>query len=723
MLTLDETDSAIVDTIENPHLRTTNQNQGIYQVKSINSGCNNSLSTGDYVYNYANAFTRIFSTPFLPSAYAGLNCGEFYLGDCLGTMYDNRCESSNGTVNNITGYYGNEIVAGGSMMGMLLMHSENDRTFYNRDLSYSSGVYGSPLYISPSYLLYAEYQQSQGIDPSWVLTSNRQVFRSDRLPTSTNVQKNGKNHYFLHQNSTFAIFKISDSAQQQQLINVTNNPTTNNENTQYFFGNNPVIQSLSDCSKAVPLECYDIDSNGQPIINPNCDQLMDPDGKQKYFLKGNGCYNLVSKPITTIPKDIKSVVEWITRLKMNLAACFEIISHTFNNQYVNGTLYAYPFRNNRVFDSQNEPYSIYCKDLVILHPSNNFYYRSSPFSTNTLTDINDGYFIGKTNPFGTEDGVGNKKYLGSPTTILDLGPRDAFLQELAYSDDYDGYIVAKLKPTSFQEVTDILNIFILSRLINTSFLQQLIPISDDPNEGQADPTIKALFSNTRWRDDGVALIPGFVDGDYSQMIAINSEFGVQEFSPESYDAGSLYFSNADEFPFFGLYMKGNNQDRDYITPRRTIWNENAQVPPTQYDFTNIAVNSQEVPYYLWHFTGLNNTDPDTIFGTQSNNYATTYPDDSGDFSNKFFSFKYQELDRINSSSRYTQVDGDNSFYYKGYIINYDANGEPTEIKPQNNYKQTVLANSPYHFYFGLKKGASALDKFFIKYVDTNITFE
>jgi len=681
--------------------------------------------------NYVNAFTRYFALPYRFSATQALNCGDLggFVAKCFDNMYPNTCLGDTGdnigNVRNITGYYGGEIVAGASIMSMRLMNGGDEDgagDFYNRDIPYNDqSKYGSPAYISTSYINRINANNS-AFNP-WTLTSSRMVFRSDRLPTSTNVQKNGKNYYFLHQNSTFAIFKISDAGAQQSLINVTNNPTTNNENTQHFFGSNPVIESLSDCSKAVPLECYDVDDEGQPIIKPNCNELMDPSGKQKYFLKGNGCYNLVSKPITTIPKDIKSVVEWITRLKMNLAACFEIISHTFNNQYVNGTLYVYPFRNNRVFDSQNEPYSIYCKDLVILHPSNNFYYRSSPFSTTSLTNINDGYFIGKTNPFGTDDGVGNKKYLGAPTTILDLGPRDAFLQELAYSDDYDGYIVAKLKPTSFQEITDILNIFILSRLINTSFLQQLIPISDDPNEGQSDPTIKALFSNTRWRDDGVTLIPGFVDGDYSQMIAINSEFGIQEFSPESYNASSLYFSNADEFPYFGLFMQGNNQDRDYITPRRTIWNENAPVPSSQYDFTNIAVNSQEVPYYLWHFTGLNNTDPDTIFGTQSNNYATTYPDSSGEFSSKFFSFKYQELDRINSSSRYTQVDGNNSFYYKGYIINYDSSGEPTEIKPTNNYSQTVLANSPYHFYFGLKKGASALDKFFIKYVDTNITFE
>jgi len=682
--------------------------------------CSNSITNP--LNNYVNAFTRYFALPYYPSGYHALNCGDAIGAKCFYNMYPNTCPDNGGR--NITGYYGGENVAGASIMSMRLMNGGDEdgaHDFYNRDTPYENGKYGSPAYISTSYLKRIG-SPTFTFDP-WQLTSQRQVFRSDRLPTSTNVQSNeGKNYYFLHQNSTFAIFKISDAGAQQALINVTNTPTTNNESTQYFFGSNPVIESLSDCSKAVPLECYDVDADGQPIIKPNCDQLMDPSGKEKYFLKGNGCYNLVSKPFKTIPKDIKSVVEWITRLKMNLAACFEIISHTFNNQYVNGTLYTYPFRNVRVFDSNNEPYSLYCKDLVILHPSNNFYYRSSPFSTTSLTNINDGYFIGKTNSFG-EDGVGNKKYLGAPTTILDLGPRDSFLQELVYSDDYDGYIVAKLKATSYQEINDILNIFILSRLINTSFLQQLIPISDDPNEGQSDPTIKALFSNTRWREDGVTLIPGFVDGDYSQMIAINSEFGIQEFSPESYNASSLYFSNANEFPYFGLFMKGNNQDRDYITPRRTIWNENTPIPPSQYDFTNIPVKSQEVPYYLWHFTGLNGTDPDTIFGTQSNNYATTYPDSSGDFSSRFFSFKYQELDRINPSSRYVQVDGNNSFYYKGYIINYDSAGNPTEVKPANNYSQTVLSNSPYHFYFGLKKGASALDKFFIKYVDTNITIE
>lgn len=675
--------------------------------------------------NYVNAFTRYFSTPYKYSATHSLDCSDGFIAKCFNNMFPNTCLGVGGYGRNITGYYGGEIVAGASIMSMRLMNGGDEdgaSDFYNRDTPYENGKYGSPAYISTSYINRIGANNFT-FDP-WPLTSNRQVFRSDRLPTSTNVQNNGKNYYFLHQNSTFAIFKISDAGAQQALINVTNTPTTNNESTQHFFGSNPVIESLSDCSKAVPLECYDVNDDGQPIIKPNCDQLMDPSGKEKYFLKGNGCYNLVSKPIKTIPKDIKSVVEWITRLKMNLAACFEIISHTFTNQYINGTLYTYPFRNVRVFDSNNEPFSLYCKDLVILHPSNNFYYRSSPFSTTSLTNINDGYFIGKTNPFGeAESPTGNKKYLGAPTTILDLGPRDSFLQELVYSDDYDGYIVAKLTSSSFQEITDILNIFILSRLINTSFLQQLIPISDDPNEGQSDPTIKALFSNTRWREDGVTLIPGFVDGDYSQMIAINSEFGIQEFSPESYDASSLYFSNADEFPYFGLFMKGNNQDRDYITPRRTIWNENAPIPPSQYDFTNIPVNSQEVPYYLWHFTGLNGADPDTIFGTQSNNYATTYPDSSGEFSSKFFSFKYQELDRINPSSRYVQVDGNNSFYYKGYIINYDLAGNPTEVKPTNNYSQTVLLNSPYHFYFGLKKGASALDKFFIKYVDTNIVIE
>jgi len=204
---------------------------------------------------------------------------------------------------------------------------------------------------------------------------------------------------------------------------------------------------------------------------------MDPPDKYKYFLQGFGCYNFVSRPLGNIDQDSRNIIEWYTRVNLNLALCFNVVSHNFTNQYINGTLYAYPFQNQRVFDNNNQPSSVYCTDLIYLHsPTNNFYYRSSPYLFD-INNIDGGEFIGKKNFRGNSTNTGNNKFLGSPTTIMDLGPKVSFIQEIVYNDDYDGYIVSKIKSSSFQNISDILNMFILSRLINTSYNQGLIPTS------------------------------------------------------------------------------------------------------------------------------------------------------------------------------------------------------------------------------------------------------
>jgi len=140
------------------------------------------------------------------------------------------------------------------------------------------------------------------------------------------------------------------------------------------------------------------------------------------------------------------------------------------------------------------------------------------------------------------------------------------------------------------------------------------------------------------------------------MISINSQFGMEEFSPESYTNQSVYFGPSNQTPVFGLLLTGFTQDRDYLTPRRTIWNPNVTVPlPSNQQildcwFTNIKTNSQEVPFYQWSLGGSNcrssRTSTNTIIGNQNNNYDT---DDL-----VFFSHKYQTLDRLNPSSNYFQ---------------------------------------------------------------------
>jgi hypothetical protein len=562
------------------------------------------------------------------------------------------------------------------------------------------------------------------------------VIRTDRLPSSTNVTKFGANTMFLHQNPDFAIYTIDDNGETTYEFSVTQVGVSQNESNVLLPEYSGVLSSIQDCEKAVLQSCYDYDPvNGVPIIREDCPNKMifDLDGvlitKFKY---GTGCYNLVSKPMKSFSIDSQSITEWIARLKLNLAICFDVFSHSFTNQYINGALYAYAFSNTRLFNAQNQPYSEYCRDTVYLNDySNTFYYRSSPYKTDSNT-VNNGKFIGKRNPKGLDTDTGNKRLLGSPTTMLDLGPKVSFIQELVPNDDYDGYIVAKLKTTSYQNITQLMNMFILSRITSPSLSKLIVPTSDDPNEGDNDVSVQSFFQNTRWYNSPSAfqkLIPSLVDGDLSQMLSINSEFGMLQFTPENYQGDVVYFGrNAEDFPFFGILYSGNTQDRDYITPRRTIWNQNANFPPVNYDydFTKIPVKTQVVPFYNWNITEFDNADPDTIFGSQSNDWFTEpFPSNSLQYSEQFQSFGYQSLDRLDSTARYLQMDSfGKAKYQQNYIINYNIDGTPIQTIPSNtNFSKYFIAGSPFHFYFGLKQGASALDVFIKRYVDENLIIE
>ena len=711
-------------------------NGAVLTVNATNNSCVETSSN----YN-VNTFTKVFTNPDNITVQYGdvneYNTFTFYLG-----QKDNRCFN----VRNVLGYQGDEIVDGASFMrsnfsfggqtGIAYIEvtppigpnyyiqinpftfTDNTGANYNQQSENYQPSIGTPRFFSTQYSTGMTTTLGNGLNI---------VFRSDRLPTSTNTQINGINSFLLHQNSQFAIFKVSDEGESVQVITIDTTPQTNNESSQIFTPPSyaAVLDSLSDCTKAVPLPCYGINSQNQPIILPNCvEDYIDPSDSKKYFLKGYGCYNFVSKPITTLGKDIKNIVELFTRINLNLALCFDITSHNFTNQYVNGTLYAYPFQNQRIFDLNNNPSSLYCTDLIYLHDqTSNFYYRSSPFQTPDQNNPEIGSFIGKKNNRGNATSTGNNKFLGSPTTLLDLGPKSDFIQELVYNDDYDGYIVSKVKSTSFQSISDILNMFILSRLINTSFNEQLTPNTESGDEGSSDPSVKALFSNSRWNNNGATFVPGYIDGDYSQMIAINSQFGITEFSSESYGSDSVFLGQntiplgggaSVNFPLFGLLLTGDTQDRDYISPRRTIWNSGGTLTNNQQLvdcwFTNITTNSQEVPFYQWSLDYLGGAETN-IFGSQSNNYTT---EDA-----TFFSYKYQSLDRLNPASQYFQNDQSNGYYVRGTQINFDNNGVPTESTPQN-FEQTFLVGAPFYFYFGLKKGASAMDVFITKYINTEV---
>jgi hypothetical protein len=410
----------------------------------------------------------------------------------------------------------------------------------------------------------------------------------------------------------------------------------------------------------------------------------------------------VSKVILSLPKDFKQLGEYKARTRVNFAACRGVFGLSFINNWVNGVLYHFPFRNLRFFKSPldpvdpNGPYNVFCKDTIMLHDTNNFYYRATPF--------NGTNFIGR-------DRTGrlrrNSKEILFPTTIMDLGPRDAFTQELTLNADFYGYNMTQIKSTTYQDTSDILNLFIISRQINSSWLANII--------GLGDGSINAFF--TRDKDK--------VDGDFAQMVSINSEIGVQSFNFEAYTAQSGSSTNNPFFvgqdrsknPVMGIFFSSDTQTRDLISPRRLIRNDNVPYTVAVYDY--LGSNSQLVPFYSWK-----TEDSNSIFGTEYNDWKT-------DSIQKNY---YQNFNRTNISSNYFMGENPLASFMKGYIYNrsniiYAPGTQGAEYQfegdkntPDSPSYDPVNTNSyftvglPYHFYFGLGVGKTALNRFAKKFI-------
>ena len=628
-------------------------------------------------------------------------------------------------------------------------------------------------YISPTYATFKNPDADAYTTSCNCTYSNRIniVMRTDRLPTSDTVQRNNKgNGYQLHQNAGFSMYLFSAVCENlafgggEITLPQVGSEDVNNEGLPTEFQN--VANSLTSCSEAVDLNSYLVDDNpasptyGVPSIgveDPYSRTDADLGKDYVWFLRGSGCYNLVSKPIASLIgktinegtpnqrkySDIRTIVEWVQRLKLNFALCFNVLSHTFSNNWINGTLFAFPFKNTTYFDTNNDPYRVFCRRNIYFNEIlKSYFYRSSPY------DGSNSNFVGRpsSNQNGSGTVRGNVKNLLYPTTILDMGPKNQFIQELVYSDDYDGYIVDKIPSTTFKDVTDIINLFVLSRIVNVKFIDMLIPTTlfEKGNEGGNDPSIGAFFANLRW-NNGVPyrnyLLPGLIDADYAQTISVQSQYGVYEYSTETYGPTGIFFGRYDLTterlnpdtgaietvtvpgggPVFGLYFSANTQNIDYISPRRQIFNIDAVTPPNYFsDFLSIPTFSQVIPFYQWN---MGYTNSNTIFGYQSNNNVTDGIGGTGVFPNG----RYQEFDRASTASQYFAPDGNLIRNYLSYPINFvltsDTSGNtgytPTQVLPTTTVNPITLG-TPYYFYFGLKVGASAMDKFITKYVDTTI---
>ena len=528
----------------------------------------------------------------------------------------------------------------------------------------------SPVYYNGTTV----YNGSNGIQLS---NSYRIIFRSDRLPTSDQVENFRNSSYLLHQNQKFAMYALSDVGDityQPQVDFGTNNTTTSQDFTgQTTSQFNNVVTSMS-CNGMVRLSAYQ--GYGK---NLTIDENKNEDAFGRKHVE-NGCYQLVKIPFVDLVDgtDISLFLEWYSRYRMMAAVCNGALAQMFQNNWVNGTLYMPSFDKGAVFDTNNEvSHYTYCgnpENLLTggagpIHfntESNNFYYKSTRF------DNNSDRFVGqekyKFPIINLSYPAVNDRNLWFPTTIMDLGPRDQFTKQICFDPNFEGYLVDTLKTTSYSDTSDIVNMFILSRLSNSTWLGRLF------NAGNS--SINALFSRDGDR----------VDGDVAQLFSINSEFGVVPFLGTNYSDDKLYVGqdSKSDGPVLGIFFDSNRELRQLLSPGKT--------PYTVFGYPK----TQVVPFYRWQVESTT-----SIFGNEDNNWLTGTP---------IVSSKYQNLD-FDNSPYFKVTNGQNL----GYIYNRGPNGNPLESWPtgQNIY---FLEGAPYHFYFGLKRGKSAMNRFITKYI-------
>lgn len=507
------------------------------------------------------------------------------------------------------------------------------------------------------------------------------VLRTDRLPSSDGLEGSSwiNNPSLLQQNINFYIYQINTDSDDISSAAFSTGAQTVTPDLEGLPNSIKVLESFN-CESMVGLDCYQ-GFGDNFSINQSCTTADAVEG---------GCYMFMRRPLTDLVKDIGNFGEWGFRFRFFYGLCRGVLSQSFMNNWINGTLYAFPLQVNTYYNSQNKPeYPDFADDVVYFNmDSNNFYYRSSPWNDST------NKFVGKRT--GNPGGVNDLNLL-YPTTIVNLGMKDYFYSEITFDPSTKGYIIPNIDSTSYGDTSDLVNLFVISRITDEGFLSQIIPLGDN--------SIDQLFSRPQKR----------IDGDLAQLMSINSEIGNVNFSPQYYDItdGAINpttILGSSEDPIMAVWYSSTTQDlqtKDYLTPGRIDFrgtNNNGYFPFAY------GVKSQLVPFYQWKLTSGSST----IFGNQKNDWATTPSD--------IIQNNYQSLDRAATNTKYylNGTSTANDLTARGYIYSVDGNvtSYPTVGGRYTSTPQTssrFLVGAPFQFYFGVVKGQSALDRFKTKY--------
>ena len=519
----------------------------------------------------------------------------------------------------------------------------------------------------------------------------KNVLRTDRLPSSDYLDGSSwdNNPALLQQNNNFQIYLIdteNDSVSSQSVTTGADQVTADLDG---LPNANTVISSF-DCEGMVGLTCYE--GFGETFkVSESCENS---DAVE------SGCYMFMRRPLIDMIKDIGSFAEWGFRFRFFYGICRGVLSQSFMNNWVNGSLYSFPIQVDTTYNNQNKALPpTFCKDLVYFDTkTNNFYYRSSPY--NYISNK----FVGNRTKYN--DYKVNDVNLMFPTTIINLGMKDYFYSEITFDPTTKGYILPNIDSTSYGDTSDLVNLFVISRITDEGFLAQLIPLGDN--------SLQQLFSRNETND--VLGRRRRIDGDLAQLMSINCEIGNINFSPEYYETtetnSPTNILGSQNNPAIAVWFSSTTEDlqtKDYLTPGRINFRGDNNVGFYPYPY---GIKSQIVPFYQWNLSGSSETNaPSNLFGGQYNNWATR-PEDI------IQNTPYQGLDRASLTTKYflaSNVDvTSEDLIARGYIFGVDDNGLYSSSSSLIRNPK-FLVGAPYQFYFGVVKGESALDKFKTKY--------
>jgi hypothetical protein len=359
-------------------------------------------------------------------------------------------------------------------------------------------------------------------------------------------------------------------------------------------------------------------------------------------------------------KNSKLIKNYSRRKLLGTLMCAGITSYSFGNSWLNGSLYFFQFRRRRGGDSAR-----YCKDLIYRNEDDNgvhYYYRSTPY--------HNGNFIGEIG----ESGYGEILF---PTTIMDLGPRNMFINEICVDPELDvNCSVSKsIGSTSYQDINDLMEYIIASKEVKE----------------QGRLNVQDLFD----RRGG-----GKIDGDIAQLLNFNSQVGIYGYNDED-DESPYYVSGQTLYDGYGpvgidFVFSEDDEDTEIVEKDGTLLRLCINAAG------NLTETAQEVPYYKWNKRGDG-------FGSNGGN------SEKQEWSlGTIHTTKYQGgwvYSGLMENDPYGDAGGDptdniNSHYYDGSIL------PPLRDCDDDNYSATEIPiGGPFFFYFGLRTGKSSWNKF------------